>query len=76
MQRVCDDNAGDGDVSEIRNIMLGGQWNVALYAEADVDMTADYNGVDFSFSNMHQVELSVNDDPFLTGLWRVIRNKD
>ncbi|MFD2589017.1 hypothetical protein ACFSQJ_18980 [Croceitalea marina] len=76
LQRVCDDNAGDADVSEIRNIMLGGQWNVALYSEAEVDMTAAYNGVDFSFSNMHQVELSVNDDPFLTGLWRVLRNKD
>ncbi len=76
LQRVCDDNAGDADVSEIRNIMLGGQWNVALYSEGAVDMTAAYNGVDFSFSNMHQVELSVNDDPFLTGLWRVIRNKD
>ncbi len=76
LQRVCDDNADDGDVAEIRNIMLGGQWNVALYAEDDVDMTTEYNGVDFSFSNMHQVELSVNDNPFLTGLWRVIRDSD
>ena len=24
--------------------MLGGQWNVASYIEADVDMTAEYEG--------------------------------
>ena len=76
LQRVCDDNAGDGDVLEIRNIMLGGQWNVALYTEGDVDLTSNYTDFDFSFSNMNQVEISQNDDPIALGLWRVIRNAD
>ena len=76
LQRVCNDNAGDDDVAEIRNIMLGGLWNVELYEENGMDMTETYDGFDFSFSNMHQVEVSVTDDPIAAGLWRVIRNAD
>lgn len=74
--RVCDDSAGDGDVLEIRNVMMGGLWNVALYTENDMDLTADFDGMDFNFSTMHQVEVSVNDDPIATGLWRILRNSD
>ena len=76
LQRVCDDNAGDGDVAEIRNIMLGGLWNVALLNDEGMDETDDYAGMDFSFSTFHQVEVSINDDPIAAGLWRVIRNSD
>ncbi len=76
LQRVCDDNNSDMDVAEIRNIMLGGQWNVTAYAEGDVDMTENFDGQDFSFSNRHQVEVSINDDPIIAGLWRVIRDSD
>ncbi len=76
LQRVCDDNAGDMDVAEIRNILLGGQWNVAGYSEGGVDMTENFDGQDFSFSNRHQVEVSINDDPIIAGLWRVIRDSD
>ncbi|WP_343485570.1 hypothetical protein [Allomuricauda sp. d1] len=76
LQRVCDDNAGDEDVAEIRNIMLGGLWNVASLMDEGMDETADYAGMDFGFSMFHQVEVSVNDDPIAAGLWRVIRNKD
>lgn len=74
--RVCDDSVEDGDVPEIRNIMLGGDWNVAMYKENDMDMTSEFAGMDFNFSTMHQVEVSVNDDPIAAGLWRVLRNHD
>lgn len=74
--RVCDDSAGDGDVLEIRNVMMGGLWNVALYTENDMDLTSDFDGMDFNFSTMHQVEVSVNDDPIAAGLWRILRNSD
>ena len=76
LQRVCDDNAGDGDVSEIRNIMLGGLWNVALLDDEGVDETDDYAGMDFGFSMFHQVEVSIDDDPITAGVWRVLRNAD
>jgi hypothetical protein len=76
LQKVCNDNAGDGDVSEIRNIMLGGLWNVASYEDEGVNETEDYAGMDFGFSNFNQVEVSINDDPIRAGLWRVIRNTD
>ncbi|MBO0343343.1 MAG: hypothetical protein VX798_13565 [Bacteroidota bacterium] len=74
--RVCDDSANDGDVTEIRNIAMGGPWNVALYQEGEVDMTASYAGMDFDFSTMYQIEVSVNADPIANGLWRVLRDSD
>lgn len=74
--RVCDDSAGDGDVAEIRNIAMGGTWNVALYKEGEVDMTDDYTGMDFNFAEMNQIEVSVNADPIANGLWRVLRDSE
>lgn len=73
LQRDCINGAGDGDVAEIRNIMLGGQWNVALFEDEGEDDTDDFDGMDFSFSNFNQVEVSINDDPILAGVWRVLR---
>jgi len=74
--KVCDDSAGDGDVTEIRNIAMGGPWNVALYQEGEMDMTASYAGMDFNFSTMYQVEVSVNADPIANGIWRVLRDSE
>ncbi|MBO0329042.1 hypothetical protein [[Muricauda] lutisoli] len=74
--RVCDDSANDGDVTEIRDIAMGGPWNVALYQEGEVDMTASYAGMDFDFSTMYQIEVSVNADPIANGLWRVLRDSN
>lgn len=74
--RVCNDSADDGDVAEIRNIAMGGPWNVALYKEGEVDMTASYTGMDFNFNAMYQVEVSVNADPIANGLWRVLRDSE
>ncbi|MDT0607978.1 hypothetical protein [Croceitalea rosinachiae] len=73
LQRVCNASAGDGDVSEIRNIMLGGQWNVAIYDNEGENGTENFAGMDFSFSMFNQVEVSVNDDPITAGVWRVLR---
>ncbi|MBR9855925.1 MAG: hypothetical protein GYB37_15355, partial [Algicola sp.] len=58
--RVCDDSANDGDVAEIRNIAMGGTWNVALYQDGEIDLTTSYAEMDFNFSSNHQVEVSVN----------------
>lgn len=74
--RVCDDSAGDGDVAEIRNIAMGGTWNVALYKEGDVDMTTSFEGMDFNFAEMNQIEVSVNADSIANGLWRVLRDSE
>lgn len=76
LQRVCNDNSDDGDVTEIRNTMMGGAWMVAKYTEGDVDKTADFNGYDFSFSANHKITVSENQDPLLDGIWRVLRNSD
>ena len=74
--KVCDDSVDDGDVAEIRNIAMGGPWNVALYQEGEMDMTTSYAGMDFDFSTMYQVEVSINADPIANGLWRVLRDSD
>ncbi|GLU43887.1 hypothetical protein [Allomuricauda sp. NBRC 101325] len=74
--KVCDDSAGDGDVSEIRNILMGGAWNVALYQEGELDSTASFTGMDFNFQAEHQLQVSVNADPTVNGLWRVLRDSE
>lgn len=74
--RVCNDSADDGDVVEISNIAMDGPWNIALYKEAEVDLTATFVGMDFNFSTMNQIEVSVNQDPIATGLWRVLRDTE
>jgi hypothetical protein len=74
LQRVCDDNANDGDVAEIRGTMLEGEWIVAQYQDDGVDLTQDFEGYDFNFQPEHLVTVSTNMDPLFNGLWRVIRN--
>ncbi|MEO9511927.1 MAG: hypothetical protein ABJN84_11385 [Flavobacteriaceae bacterium] len=74
--RVCDDNASDGDIPEIRNIMMGGAWNVAKYTNDDVDSTSEFDGLDFYFNGMHQIQVDENNNTVMEGLWRVIRNDE
>ncbi|MDC6366631.1 MULTISPECIES: hypothetical protein [Flavobacteriaceae] len=74
--RVCDDSANDGDVPEIRNIMMGGPWNVTLYQDGQENLTEEFADMDFNFSMFHQVEVSINDDPQIAGLWRILRDSD
>ena len=76
LQRVCDDNNADGDVPEIRNIMMGGQWIVAQYKDDGVDETVDFNGYSVSFMADHQITLYEGTEAFGDGLWRVLRNSD
>lgn len=76
LQRVCNDNADDEDVAEIRNIMMGGPWMVAQYKENSVDITSEYSSMDFNFDTLNQVEVSMDASVINTGLWRVLRNHD
>ena len=73
LQKSCEDD-GDGDVGEIRNTLLGGLWNVALYDNEGVNSTDDYADMDFGFSNFNQIEVSINDDPIVAGIWRALRD--
>lgn len=74
--QVCEDSIDDNDIPEIRNIVMGGTWKVALYQEGEVDMTTSYETMDFNFSVYHRVEASINADPIGNGLWRVLRDSD
>ena len=76
LQRVCDDSANDGDVAEIRNVMMGGDWVVAAYVEGEVDSTVDYNGYSVQFMAEHQISLLEGGEAFGAGLWRVLRNSE
>ncbi|SHG91789.1 hypothetical protein [Flagellimonas flava] len=73
LQRTCDDDANDEDVAEIRNIMQGGTWNVALYDNEGMDGTTNYASKDFTFSTANLVEVTENSDPIISGLWRIAR---
>lgn len=76
LQRVCEDGIGDGDIMEIRNILMGGNWNIAKFIKEDVDMTHNYSDFDFNFGDNHKITVSLDQDITMYGLWRVIRNSD
>lgn len=66
----------DGDVMEIGNILMGGDWMVAAFTQGDTNMTAEFDGYGFGFGPEHALTVSANLDPVKTGLWRVIRNSE
>ena len=75
LERACA-NAPDGDVLEINNILMGGDWMVASYVDGGIDETSNYAGFDFSFGMEQILTVSTNMDPLTTGLWRVVRDSD
>nr|WP_299385801.1 hypothetical protein [Allomuricauda sp.] len=75
LQRTCEDDANDGDVVEIRGAMLDGTWTVALYDDEGENGTANYTDMDFDFAESNRVAVSINDDPQISGLWRITRDK-
>ena len=77
LQRVCNDNADDGDVLEIRNIMMGGDWVVSSYVEGDNELNATLADYTFNFGILHLMGITTGDmGPTQAGLWRVLRNSD
>jgi hypothetical protein len=77
LQRVCDDNNDDGDVLEIRNFMMGGDWIVALYEDGDMNETENYMGYTFNFMANHLITTTLSETGVsYPGLWRVLRNSD
>ena len=75
LQRVCE-NDNDGDVTEIRAAMMDGEWMVAKFEEGEVNATEEYADYSFIFHAEHRIEVSINDQPVLDGVWRVIRNSE
>ena len=77
LQRVCDDNVNDGDVAEIRNFMMDGDWVVAEYVDGEMDETENYMGYTFNFMANHLINTTLSDmGVSYPGLWRVLRNSD
>ena len=76
LERVCPADAEDGDVVEISNILMAGDWVVAEYTENGSDPITDYEGYDFTFGMEQQLTVSINMDPVKAGIWRVVRDSD
>jgi len=76
LQRDCEGN-DDGDVPEIRNIMMGGDWTAALMSADGTDITEDLAGFTFSFDPDHMASATLGGTgPSYPGSWRVLRNSD
>ena len=76
LQRDCDGN-DDGDVPEIRNIMMGGEWMAALMSADGTDNTNNLAGFTFSFDPDHMASAILDETgPSYPGSWRVLRNSD
>ena len=83
LQRVCEDapNTPDGDVLEIRNIMMGGEWSVAQYVTNfngdEMDLTQNYLQYTFAFQAEHVMGITTGETGTTqAGVWRVLRNSD
>jgi hypothetical protein len=79
LQRVCEDtpNSPDGDVIEIRNAMMSGEWMVAQYKDGDVDETQNYMAYTFAFGAEHVMGITTGQTGITqAGIWRVLRNSD
>lgn len=79
LQRVCEDapNTPDGDVLEIRNVMMGGEWMVAQYKDGEVDETQNYMPFTFGFGAEHVMSITTGQTGVtMAGVWRVLRNSD
>jgi len=76
LQRDCEGN-DDGDVPEIRNIMMGGDWMAALMSADGTNITDDLEGFTFSFDPDHMASATLGETgPSYPGSWRVLRNSD
>ncbi len=76
LQRDCEGN-DDGDVPEIRNIMMGGDWMAALINVDGTDMTNNLAGFTFSFDPEHMASATLGETgPSYPGSWRVLRNSE
>jgi hypothetical protein len=76
LERVCLSNTTDGDVVEISNILMAGDWVVAEYTENGSDPLPDYEGYDFTFGMENELTVRTNMDPLKSGIWRVVRDSD
>ncbi|TNF75218.1 MAG: hypothetical protein EP302_02050, partial [Bacteroidetes bacterium] len=76
LERVCLSNTTDGDVVEISNILMAGDWVVAEYTENGSDPLPDYEGYDFTFGMENELTVRTNMDPLKSGFWRVVRDSD
>ncbi|MBT8284421.1 MAG: hypothetical protein HKO75_03490 [Flavobacteriaceae bacterium] len=79
LQRVCEDapNTPDGDVLEIRNVMMGGEWIVAQYKEGEMDETQNYMPFTFGFGAEHVMSITTGQTGVTqAGVWRVLRNSE
>ncbi|MGB5497445.1 MAG: hypothetical protein WBM77_00790 [Maribacter sp.] len=76
LQRDCEGN-DDGDVPEIRNIMMGGDWTPELMNAEGMDITNNLAGYTFSFDLDHMASATIGETgPSYPGSWRVLRNSD
>ncbi len=77
LERVCNNNSDDGDVLEIRNIMMGGAWKIAKYSEDNLEQTTNFAAFDFAFEAENKANITVGTTgPSYLGSWTVIRNSD
>ena len=76
LQRDCEGN-DDGDVPEIRNILMGGEWLAAMKSADGTDITGELEGFTFGFDPERVATATLGETgPSYPGVWRVLRNSE
>lgn len=76
LQRVCDNNSTDDGITEIRNVMLDGEWVVGSYIDQGVNRAEMFSGYSLGFNTANQIALMEGGYVFGAGLWRILRDND
>ncbi|MDY0781544.1 hypothetical protein [Tenacibaculum sp. IB213877] len=73
--RNCDATT-DGDVAQIKEWMTSGNWSITYAVEDSVDITGDFDNIDFNFeNNTNLVAVNNNDDVTSTLHWEAVRDQ-
>jgi len=65
----CDDNQGDGDLSEFEENLTTGSWYVTYYFD-DFEETSDFNDYEFTFATDNTAQ-ATNETTTIAGTWNL-----
>jgi hypothetical protein len=73
LEQVCTATNNE-ETQNLQNVLVSGDWFVALYIDDNADETSDYQNLTFTFNSNGLVEVSNNQSIIQTGSWSTFVN--